>query len=135
MSIAAAQAHVAAQTQQLKEAQKGVKPSKADALAITDGSLNALTQKLSDQSQDARTIIVYNVSQKASEENLTAFFGYCGKLKNLRQQYDRTKGEFCWSVEFERAEMARTACMLHGTILLGSEIQITSKGSEPWSCS
>ena len=73
---------------------------------------------------------MYNVSLKASEENLRAFFGYCGKIKEgtgLKQQYDKAKNEFCWTVEFERAESARTACMLHGTALLGNEIKILSK--------
>ena len=87
--------------------------------------------RLTDQSAAARTIVVFNVSQKASEDNLGAFFGYCGKVRELRQQYDRAKDEFCWSVEFDRAEAARTACMLHGTQLLGTEITITSKGTPP----
>mmetsp|Transcript_104649 Transcript_104649/g.180376 ORF Transcript_104649/g.180376 Transcript_104649/m.180376 type:complete len:154 (+) Transcript_104649:48-509(+) len=130
-ATAAAQAQVAAQAQKVKEAAGAVagKPAKNTTLTLTDGTdTNLLTKKLTDQSQDARTVIVFNVSPKASEDNLSAFFGYCGKLKDIRQQYDRAKDQFCWLIEFERAEMARTACMLHGTTLLGTELTITSKG-------
>eukprot|EP00999_Lentomonas_sp_LEN2_P002811 NODE_679_length_1269_cov_176.429072_g640_i0.p1 GENE.NODE_679_length_1269_cov_176.429072_g640_i0~~NODE_679_length_1269_cov_176.429072_g640_i0.p1 ORF type:complete len:335 (-),score=26.26 NODE_679_length_1269_cov_176.429072_g640_i0:171-1175(-) len=87
---------------------------------------NWLTKRLDDQSVESRTIQVYNTPNDVSGDTLDGLFNHCGRIREIKRQYDKTHRGFCWNIEFDRAEAARTACALDGTKLIDREINIVS---------
>ncbi|CDO74572.1 hypothetical protein BN946_scf184771.g8 [Trametes cinnabarina] len=70
----------------------------------------------------AYTIHVSGISDATTEQHLTDFFTFCGKITSV--QYDREKHTA--TIHFEKPSAAKTALMLNGGTLDGAHLTITS---------
>ncbi|KAI8994111.1 hypothetical protein BD414DRAFT_481455 [Trametes punicea] len=70
----------------------------------------------------AYTIHVAGISDATTEQHLTDFFTFCGKITSV--QYDREKRTA--TIHFEKPSAAKTALMLNGGTLDGAHLTITS---------
>ncbi|KAL7279698.1 hypothetical protein PYCCODRAFT_1452231 [Trametes coccinea BRFM310] len=70
----------------------------------------------------AYTIHVSGISDATTEQHLTDFFTFCGKITSV--EYDREKHTA--TIHFEKPSAAKTALMLNGGTLDGAHLTITS---------
>ncbi|KAI0350338.1 hypothetical protein OH77DRAFT_1080606 [Trametes cingulata] len=70
----------------------------------------------------AYTIHVSGISDATTEQHLTDFFTFCGKITSV--QYDRASHTA--TIHFEKPSAAKTALMLNGGTLDGAHLTITS---------
>ncbi|KAI0629892.1 hypothetical protein C8Q77DRAFT_1139081 [Trametes polyzona] len=70
----------------------------------------------------AYTIHVSGISDATTEQHLTDFFTFCGKITSV--QYD--KPNHTATIHFEKPSAAKTALMLNGGTLDGAHLTITS---------
>lgn len=68
----------------------------------------------------SHTVNVSNISPTTTKEALHEFFTFCGKITNIEQK------EKTATVSFEKPSAAKTALMLNGGTLDGSELHVTS---------
>ncbi|KAI0770581.1 hypothetical protein C8Q74DRAFT_1218872 [Fomes fomentarius] len=71
----------------------------------------------------AYTIHVSNISDATTEQHLTDFFTFCGKITKV--EYDQAKHTA--AIHFEKPSAAKTALMLNGGTLDSAHLAITSE--------
>ncbi|KAI0671038.1 hypothetical protein C8Q78DRAFT_1069729 [Trametes maxima] len=71
----------------------------------------------------AYTILVSGISDATTEQHLSDFFTFCGKITSV--EYDREKHSA--AIHFEKPSAAKTALMLNGGTLDGAHLTITSE--------
>ncbi|KAI0754584.1 hypothetical protein C8Q80DRAFT_1139845 [Daedaleopsis nitida] len=70
----------------------------------------------------AYSIHVSNISDTTSEQHLTDFFTFCGKISKVEFEHEKHTA----TIHFEKPSAAKTALMLNGGTLDGSHLTITS---------
>ncbi|KAI0930747.1 hypothetical protein AcV7_004847 [Taiwanofungus camphoratus] len=68
-------------------------------------------------------IQVSNISPATTEQHLSEFFSFCGKIASI----DYTPASQSATVHFEKPSAAKTALMLNGGALDGSPLTVTSE--------
>ncbi|KAI0917513.1 hypothetical protein AcW2_007627 [Taiwanofungus camphoratus] len=73
------------------------------------------------------TVQVSNISPTTTEQHLSEFFSFCGKIASI----DYTSASQSATVHFEKPSAAKTALMLNGGALDGSPLTVTSETVHP----
>ncbi|KAJ3002293.1 hypothetical protein NUW54_g5926 [Trametes sanguinea] len=84
--------------------------------------LTTLIFTTTNTTMSAYTIHVSGIADATTEQHLTDFFTFCGKITSV--EYDREKHTA--TIHFEKPSAAKTALMLNGGTLDGAHLTITS---------
>eukprot|EP01060_Flectonema_neradi_P008825 TRINITY_DN16313_c0_g1_i1.p1 TRINITY_DN16313_c0_g1~~TRINITY_DN16313_c0_g1_i1.p1 ORF type:complete len:216 (+),score=50.43 TRINITY_DN16313_c0_g1_i1:164-811(+) len=77
-------------------------------------------------SDDAlRQVFVSRLPEEASEANIKEMFACCGRIEEIKPQYDAGKGEKGYLVVYTKVSSARSACALDNSVLAGVNIKVT----------
>jgi RNA recognition motif-containing protein len=74
------------------------------------------------------TLVATNISPETSKDEITTFFAFCGKIKNI----DITEGEtLTATITYEESKAYRTALLLNNSQFGPNRITITPAGGAP----
>ena len=75
-------------------------------------------------------VFASNIPDKVSEVNVKEMFSCCGRIEEMRAQYDQEKGEKGYLITYSKVTSARSACALDGSDLAGVKITVTGNIAE-----
>eukprot|EP01063_Lacrimia_lanifica_P018561 TRINITY_DN25465_c0_g1_i1.p1 TRINITY_DN25465_c0_g1~~TRINITY_DN25465_c0_g1_i1.p1 ORF type:complete len:222 (+),score=118.81 TRINITY_DN25465_c0_g1_i1:101-766(+) len=74
-----------------------------------------------------RTVFVTGVTDRVPETNLRQLLEYCGKVEDVKKQYDKESGAMGYLVVFVKVAGASQALALHGSPLDSQPISVVSE--------
>lgn len=80
-------------------------------------------QKNHKNTKSMATIIASNIPVTSTEEKISEFFSFCGKIKQM-EVVDKTEKLKTIKVQFEKASAVSTALLLNGAEFEGSQIEV-----------